>query len=78
MTAKTKTKTKKATKKAQRRCKGTRVAEVHGQFKNVPCGAKATTTRSLAGDGGAVETLHYCEGCAAEWDSQMALIASIR
>lgn len=61
-----------------RRCEGTRVREVRGQNQNAPCGEPATTTRSMnpdAPDGGTV--LHYCDRCAADWDSQRALINSL-
>jgi len=65
------------------RCRGTRVAEVHGQFKNVPCKEPATETRELNPSvadvlrGAKPTVMHYCAKCAADWDSQQAILASI-
>lgn len=57
------------------RCRGTRVEEVHGQYKNVPCKAPATKTRELRGEKTTV--MHYCDKCAADWDAQQTVIANI-
>lgn len=57
------------------RCRGTRVEEVRGQFKNVPCKEPATEQRELRGE--KTVTMHYCAKCAADWDAQQAVIAAI-
>ena len=58
-------------------CEGITIKEVRGQNKNVRCDAKATLVRSLPTAEGKPKVFHYCAKCAAYWDRQQALIASL-
>lgn len=59
------------------RCEGVTIKEVRGQNRNVRCEAKAAVVRRLAATIGKPKAFHYCRKCAAYWDRQQALIASI-
>ena len=59
------------------RCEGAVIKEVRGQNQNVRCDARATVKRELPAPSGKPKVFHYCAKCAAYWDRQQAIVATL-